>query len=178
MSESINLMILDRFRHVERMMRVAAPPCEHTADSPRSGDTERSSRQPSQNDKICTIQGVLKRDAVLPFLLCMKRGMKQKEIADEIRVSPSTLSEMINRLVEDGYVERKADDDDRRAKTLFLTEAGKKRAEYMLDQITLVVDSLFVNLDNDEKCQLIRLLDKLVGNDSNDSNASDKGDDL
>jgi DNA-directed RNA polymerase specialized sigma24 family protein len=119
MSESINLMILDRFRHVERMMRVAAPPCEDRSDSPRSADTEKNSRQSSQNDKISTAQGVLKRDAVLPFLLCNKRGMKQKEIADEIRVSPSTLSEMINRLVEDGYVERKADEDDRRAKTLF-----------------------------------------------------------
>ena len=161
MSESINLMILDRFRHVERMMRVAAPPCEDRSDSPRSADTEKNSRQSSQNDKISTAQGVLKRDAVLPFLLCNKRGMKQKEIADEIRVSPSTLSEMINRLVEDGYV--------------FLTEEGKKRAEYMLTQITLVVDRLFVNLDKDEKCQLIRLLDKLVGNDSN---AADEGDNV
>ena len=175
MSESINLMILDRFRHVERMLRVAAPPCEDRSGSPRSADTEKNSRQSSQNDKICTARGVLKRDAVLPFLLCNKRGMKQKEIADEIRVSPSTLSEMINRLVEDGYVERKADEDDRRAKTLFLTEEGKKRAEYMLTQITLVVDRLFVNLDKDEKCQLIRLLDKLVGNDSN---AADEGDNV
>ena len=82
MSESINLMILDRFRHVERMMRVAAPPCEDRSDSPRSADTEKNSRQSSQNDKISTAQGVLKRDAVLPFLLCNKRGMKQKEIAD------------------------------------------------------------------------------------------------
>ena len=78
-------------------------------------------------------------------------------------------------VVEDGYVERKADEDDRRAKTLFLTEEGKKRAEYMLTQITLVVDRLFVNLDKDEKCQLIRLLDKLVGNDSN---AADEGDNV
>lgn len=172
MGTSINLMILDRFRHVERMMRVAAPPCEDAADSQGSSHSEKNSRQSFQDDKICTVQGVLKRDAVLPFLLCMKRGMKQKEIADEIRVSPSTLSEMINRLVEDGYVERKADEDDRRAKTLFLTEAGRERAEYMLAQITLVVDSLFVNLDDDEKCQLIRLLDKLVGNDTN---ATDEG---
>jgi hypothetical protein len=45
----------------------------------------------------------------------------------------------------------------------------------MLTQITLVVDRLFVNLDKDEKCQLIRLLDKLVGNDSN---AADEGDNV
>ena len=175
MGTSINLMILDRFRHVERMMRVAAPPCEDTGEGQGTAYSEKNSRQSLQKGKICTVQGVLKRDAVLPFLLCMKRGMKQKEIADEIRVSPSTLSEMINRLVEDGYVERKADEDDRRAKTLFLTEAGKERAEYMLAQITLVVDSLFVNLDDDEKRQLIRLLDKLVGNDSN---STDEGDSI
>ena len=50
--------------------------------------------------------GLFKRDLVLPFLMFQEGGMKQKEIADEIRISPSTLSEMINRLVKDGYVER------------------------------------------------------------------------
>jgi DNA-binding MarR family transcriptional regulator len=174
MSNSLNLEILDRFRHVERMMRTAAVPCDDPPQDSASG-TDSADAKKAGEEKNCPSAGVLKRDAVLPFLLCRKEGMKQKEIADEIRVSPSTLSEMINRLVEDGYVERKADEDDRRAKTLFLTEEGKKRAEYMLTQITLVVDRLFVNLDKDEKCQLIRLLDKLVGNDSN---AADEGDNV
>ena len=80
---------------------------------------------------------------------------------------------MINRLVEDGYVERRAGEGDRRVKNLFLTDKGKERAEYMLSQITLVVDNLFVNLDVGEKQELIRLLDKLVGKDTK---AADKGD--
>jgi DNA-binding MarR family transcriptional regulator len=163
MSNSLNLEILDRFRHVERMMRTAAVPCDDPPQDSASG-TDSADAKKAGEEKNCPSAGVLKRDAVLPFLLCRKEGMKQKEIADEIRVSPSTLSEMINRLVEDGYVERRTGAGDRRVKMLFLTEKGVGRAEYMLSQITLVVDSLFVNLDDAEKQELIRLLDKLVGN--------------
>ncbi len=166
MSTSINLLILDRFKQVERMMRVAAAPYADALTDSGSGDQPGNDRRTSENGKICPMTGVLKRDTVLPFLFCSKGGMKQKEIAEEIRVSPSTLSEMINRLVEDGYVERKADAGDRRVKTLFLTEAGRARAEFMLSQITLVLDSLFINLDDTEKQQLICLLDKLVGNNA------------
>lgn len=174
MSTSINLEILDRFRHVERMMRVAAVPCTGEGTESGSAAPSRSRQLPSEKESGDTIPGVLKRDAVLPFLLCKKDGAKQREIADEIRVSPSTLSEMINRLVEDGYVERKACAGDRRVKTLILTENGKERAEFMLRQITQVVDSLFVNLDVGEKKELIRLLDKLVGNNATEINKGDR----
>ena len=163
MNNSLNLEILDRFRHVERMIRTAAAPCGDPAEKSSSGNDSPGTKK-AGDVKNGSSAGVLKRDAVLTFLLCKKEGMKQREIADEIRVSPSTLSEMINRLVEDGYVERRAEAGDRRVKTLFLTERGVERAEYMLSQITLVVDSLFVNLDDTEKQELIRLLDKLVGN--------------
>lgn len=174
MSTSINLQILDRFRHVERMMRVAAVPCKETMVPGGSDDPSQDDKQLSENGNANSIPGVLKRDAVLPFLLCKKEGAKQKEIADEIRVSPSTLSEMINRLVEDGYVERKSCSGDRRVKTLILTQRGRERAEYMLLQITHVVDSLFVNLDVSEKRELIRLLDKLVGSDLTGKNEGDR----
>ena len=173
MSTSINLQILDRFRHVERMMRVAEVPCPDPMADQESGASSQNKGQLMKSRKMSAVPGVLKRDAVLPFLFCKKEGAKQKEIADEIRVSPSTLSEMINRLVEDGYVERRAGEGDRRVKTLFLTDKGKERAEYLLSQITLVVDNLFVNLDVGEKQELIRLLDKLVGKDTK---AADKGD--
>lgn len=174
MSTSINLQILDRFRHVERMIRVAAVPCAGSMPTGESNDLLQDDKQGSEKGKVNTIPGILKRDAVLPFLLCKKEGAKQKEIADEIRVSPSTLSEMINRLVEDGYVDRKPCGGDRRVKTLVLTQKGRERAEYMLLQITQVVDSLFVNLDISEKEELIRLLDKMVGSDSTGIHKGDR----
>lgn len=165
MDKDINLQILDRFRHVGRMLRVADAPCQKTLSGADAGIAEQGSYPASDTEKLSSA-GVLKRDVVLPFLLCSKDGLKQKEIADEIRVSPSTISEMLSRLVDDGYVERKPDADDRRVKRLCLTEKGRERAEYMLGQITEVLDGLFVNLETGEKEELIRLLDKLVGNDS------------
>lgn len=159
METNINLLVLDRFRYIERMLRVAAVP--YAGELADSAGAEQDQGKAKSGPAFC----VLKRDSVLPFLLCKKDGVKQKEIADEIRVSPSTLSEMINRLVDDGYVMRKADAGDRRVKKLCLTDEGRDRAEYMLSQMTILLDRLFVNLSDEEKKELIRLLDKLSGND-------------
>jgi DNA-binding MarR family transcriptional regulator len=78
-------------------------------------------------------------------------------------VSPSTLSEMINRLVEDGYVERKADPGDRRARLLSLTEAGRIQGQEILEECACVLAFLFRNLEDGDKMELVRLLDKLLG---------------
>jgi DNA-binding MarR family transcriptional regulator len=166
MNTDINLRILDRFRHVGRMLRVADNPCSGSLRDPGFAEPVPDPEQASGRKELHPVKGVLKRDVVLPFLLCSRDGMKQKEIADEIRVSPSTLSEMIDRLVEDGFVERKPDSEDRRVKRLCLTESGRDRAEYMLKQLTAILERMFINLDTGEKEELIRLLDKLTGFDS------------
>lgn len=153
----INLQIFDRFRHVGRLLRIG--------QIPDAGNINDSGGQAVHDAENCPIPpGLFKRDLVLPFLMFQEGGMKQKEIADEIRISPSTLSEMINRLVKDGYVERRDDPADRRAKKLILTCEGRKRAEKMMVQLSTILSCLFGNLEAGEKKELIRLLDKMLGN--------------
>jgi DNA-binding MarR family transcriptional regulator len=100
---------------------------------------------------------------ILGVLMLSEDGMNQREIAEEMGVSPSTLSEMINRLVEDGYVERKADPGDRRARLLSLTEAGRIQGQEILEECACVLAFLFRNLEDGDKMELVRLLDKLLG---------------
>ncbi|WP_428684135.1 MarR family winged helix-turn-helix transcriptional regulator [Sphingopyxis sp.] len=49
-------------------------------------------------------------------------GIRQGPLADLIEVEPITLSRMVDRLVESGLVERRADPTDRRAWQLYLTD--------------------------------------------------------
>ena len=74
----------------------------------------------------------------LPVVLLGRRpeGVRQNVLADELGVEGPSLVRLLDRLVEDGLVERREDPADRRAKIVLLTEAGKrhsKRASQSLD---------------------------------------------
>lgn len=52
-------------------------------------------------------------------------GLPQTELAARLSISHASLSPQIDRLVQDGWVERRSDLDDRRCKTILLTERAK-----------------------------------------------------
>lgn len=151
-----NLLLLDRFRQVARLMRMGWTP----DDIPTVKEKMIRTSAASSGDSCVRL---FKREMILGVLMLSEDGMNQREIAEEMGVSPSTLSEMINRLVEDGYVERKADPGDRRARLLSLTEAGRIQGQEILEECACVLAFLFRNLEDGDKMELVRLLDKLLG---------------
>lgn len=151
-----NFLLLDRFRQVARLMRMGWTP----DDIPTVKEKMIRTSAASSGDSCVRL---FKREMILGVLMLSEDGMNQREIAEEMGVSPSTLSEMINRLVEDGYVERKADPGDRRARLLSLTEAGRIQGQEILEECACVLAFLFRNLEDGDKMELVRLLDKLLG---------------
>lgn len=57
--------------------------------------------------------------------LARRDGQKQIELADAVDVEPITLSRMVDRLQEAGYVERRQDDADRRVWRIHLTDKAR-----------------------------------------------------
>lgn len=56
-------------------------------------------------------------------------GLKQSEIADILEIQPITLTRLLDRLAENGLIERRPDEHDRRAWRLYLTPAAKPVVE-------------------------------------------------
>jgi MarR family transcriptional regulator, transcriptional regulator for hemolysin len=52
-------------------------------------------------------------------------GLKQTELADTLDLQPITVTRLIDRLCDNGLIERRSDPDDRRAKRLYLTPAAR-----------------------------------------------------
>jgi MarR family transcriptional regulator, transcriptional regulator for hemolysin len=52
-------------------------------------------------------------------------GLKQNELAEMLDLQPISLTRLLDRLSNNGLIERRADPDDRRAKRLFLTPAAR-----------------------------------------------------
>jgi DNA-binding MarR family transcriptional regulator len=88
--------------------------------------------------------------------------MRQKELAEILMIHPSSLSEAIDKLEADRYLERNVDPADRRATLITLTEKGKARAYEVEDERAEALSGFFANLSYEEKRQLLSLLDKVL----------------
>lgn len=106
----------------------------------------------------------LPREFVLTILMDGgNTGMRQKDLAEKLGIGPAAMSESINKLEDNGYIERRVDETDRRATLIFLTEKGEARASEVRDQREHRFDGIFGDLTADEKEQLLILLKKMNG---------------
>src|ERR1700761_6125627 len=52
-------------------------------------------------------------------------GMKQTELAEQMEMQPITLTRLIDRLCDNGWIERRGDETDRRVNRLYLRKAAR-----------------------------------------------------
>ena len=52
-------------------------------------------------------------------------GMKQSELAEQMEMQPITLTRLIDKLCDNGWIERRGDDSDRRVNRLYLRKAAR-----------------------------------------------------
>jgi MarR family transcriptional regulator for hemolysin len=73
-------------------------------------------------------------------------GLKQSALAEILDLQPISLTRLLDRLAENGLIERRADPNDRRANRLFLTPAAhpllEQLAEIGKDMMTTVLEGL------------------------------------
>jgi DNA-binding MarR family transcriptional regulator len=111
------------------------------------------------------------------LMLYLRRipGIRQGPLAELIEVEPITLSRMVDRLQESGFVERRADPQDRRAWQLYLTEKALNLLQLMRP-ITEELDALALHgLTAEEQATLFRLAGRVHQNLSMKSSNPDHG---
>ena len=53
-------------------------------------------------------------------------GMKQTELAEQMEMQPITLTRLIDKLCDNGWIERRGDESDRRVNRLYLRKTGRQ----------------------------------------------------
>jgi MarR family transcriptional regulator, transcriptional regulator for hemolysin len=86
--------------------------------------------------------GMTRAQWAVLFRLERAEGLKQSELADLLEVQPITLTRLIDRLCDNGLIERRADPNDRRAKRLFLTPAAKP----VMTQLSAVTEGMMASV--------------------------------
>lgn len=86
-------------------------------------------------------------------------GLKQSELADMLDLQPITLTRLLDRLADNGLIERRADPNDRRANRLYLKPAAKPLLGRLAD---LGTDMMEIVLDGISSTSIERMLKELT----------------
>ena len=84
------------------------------------------------------------------------------EISERFDISAAAASQLVDKLVQSGYLERAEDPSDRRAKLLKLSPSGAKLVEQGMNERHRWMDEITKNLSADEQKKIIEALDILT----------------
>ena len=93
--------------------------------------------------------------------------------ADRIEVEPITLTRIVDRMEEAGWVERVADPADRRARLLHLTDKSREIVERLRTIVDGLVADMAEGLSKQEQATLANLLERVSANLSADRTLKD-----
>ena len=96
--------------------------------------------------------------------LAKNEGITQKRLAESIEVDPMTLVRILDRMEADGWVERRSDPGDRRARSLWVTERAKPVVDHIWRLAADTRAEAFEGLSTDARVALIELLERVHGN--------------
>ena len=112
---------------------------------------QRNARELELSLPQCKVLGYLSRN----------EGISQARLAELTETDPMTLVRTLDRMQQDGWIERRPDPADRRAHQLFLREAAKP----VLQRIWKIADQarneVLAELSSAEREQLIELLERV-----------------
>jgi DNA-binding MarR family transcriptional regulator len=115
---------------------------------------------------------------VLAFL-SRSDGMSQVALADELDLGKVALGQLVDRLEKTGFVSRRADDEDRRVKRVFLTRRGQALIARIRENVTVTEKEILEKIDETDLRATGRALRKMKDNllglidDSDDRDDSD-----
>ena len=108
--------------------------------------------------------GMTRAQWAVLFRLDRSEGLKQSELAELLDLQPITLTRLLDRLAENGLIERRADPNDRRANRLFLTPAARPLLERLTVLGEEMMQTVLAGLDAKAVEQMLRDLGFLKEN--------------
>jgi MarR family transcriptional regulator for hemolysin len=91
-------------------------------------------------------------------------GMMQTEMAEALEIQPISLVRLVDRLCEQGLVERRPHPTDRRANCLYLTDAGRDRLIEMVPLAREISANVLASFSEQDVAEFLRRLVSLKGN--------------
>ena len=107
---------------------------------------------------------ITRLQASLMLYIARNSGVSQSVAATDLDVEPIALVRMLDRLHEEGLVERRAHPTDRRVRTLWLTPAARLVVTQILAINKTIRDEAFGGMPTHARDTVIDILDAIKGN--------------
>ena len=91
-------------------------------------------------------------------------GLKQSELAEMLDLQPISLTRLLDRLADNGLIERRADPNDRRANRLYLKPAAKPLLEQLAALGTDMMGTVLKGLDESTIERMLKELGRVKSN--------------
>ncbi|HEU5018681.1 MAG TPA: MarR family transcriptional regulator, partial [Pseudolabrys sp.] len=91
-------------------------------------------------------------------------GLKQSELAEILDLQPISLTRLLDRLAENGLIERRPDPHDRRANRLYLTPAARPLLAELAELGQEMMDTVLEGFDANANERLLSALDVMRDN--------------
>ncbi len=98
-------------------------------------------------DQRARLMGMTRAQWSVLLRLERNEGLIQADLADVLDIQPITLTRLIDRLCDNGLVERRPDPNDRRAKFLFLTPAARPLLDRIVGEIEDLSETILAGVE-------------------------------
>jgi len=115
-------------------------------------------------DQKAKALGLTRAQCHVLFRLNLAEGLNQARIAEFLEIEPISLARLIDRMEEAGWVERRPDPKDRRARLLYLTAKAKPVIDRMFEVGLATRAEAQAGLSGAERERLLELLQRVRGN--------------
>jgi MarR family transcriptional regulator, transcriptional regulator for hemolysin len=93
-------------------------------------------------------------------LLARNEGISQRQLADLADIDAMSIVRILDRMEADGWVERRADPQDRRARRLAVTAEARPILDQILEMGTATRTEVLEGLDVQQRDQLVSMLER------------------
>ncbi len=100
----------------------------------------------------------------LLFRLMKEDGVPQARLAEFLEVEPISVSRMVDRMAENGWVVRRAGRMDRRVRMIHITQKAREACDSIRQISTSVYDEALLDMAEDERRVLVGALNKMAAN--------------
>lgn len=117
----------------------------------------------NSNELLETI-GLYAGQPPLLFLLLEEDGLSRKELANQLMTQPATITKMIQRLENNGFVESRQAVNDSRVSLVYLTDKGREIEDSVNSVLNSMEALMFKGFSEDEITQFESYIDRIENN--------------
>jgi MarR family transcriptional regulator, transcriptional regulator for hemolysin len=98
------------------------------------------------------------------FALSKRDGLNQRELADELGIETPTIVRLLDGMEKQGFIERRVEASDRRAKQIHMTARGRNIAGEIDKLACEIREQVLGGVDNNDKAIALQVVSLMAGN--------------